>query len=195
MPKTLSSAQQKRIKTAIYKKADEFGYMTCGRIESGRFMDSLVEDPQIGGVLKEYMSKEKVRTYIKDGVLNAYTKARNKKVLSEISPEGVVKSLFNNEANVIQRCSGKNAGVVVLRSNDGAIFVVSSGTTLKWETALRKALELIAREPKLVINNCTPHICLILSEASQALTDADRNHIEKALEAIAVKAVFCGKPT
>lgn len=195
MPKTLSDAQQKRIKKAIYKKADEFGYMTSGRIESGRFMDELVEDPEIGGVLKEYMSKERIRTYIKDGVLNAYTKAKNKKALSGVTPENTVKRLFNDSAAVIQKCSGKNSGVFVLRSEDGKLFVVSGGTALKWETALRKALEIIAREPGLIVENQPPYICLQLSEASQALTDADRNHIRTALNAIGVKAIFCGSIT
>ena len=192
MPKTLSDAQQKKIKKAIYKKADEFGYMTSGRIESGRFMDELVEDPEIGGVLKEYMSKERIRTYIKDGVLNAYTKAKNKAALSGIMPESTVKRLLHYEAEIIQKCSGKNSGVSVLRSEAGRIVVVSGGTALKWETALRKALEIIANEPGLTINNQTPEICLQLSEASQALTDADRNHIRTALNAIGVKALFCG---
>jgi hypothetical protein len=192
MPKTLTDAQQKKIKKAIYKKADEFGYMTSGRIESGRFMDELVDDPDIGGVLKEYMTKERIRTYIKDGVLNAYTKAKNRSALSTTTPEATVENLFSLSASIIQRCNGKNSGVFVLRAENGSIFVVSSGTTLKWETALRKALELIAREPRLSVEGKTPFICLQLSEASQELTEADRNHIRTALNAIGVKAVFCG---
>ena len=75
----------------------------------------------------------------------------------------------------------------MLRASNGDIFVVSSGTTLKWETALKKALELIAREPGLTINANKPRICLRLSELSQLLTDADRDHIRTALGAIGVK--------
>lgn len=192
MPKTLTNAQQQRIRAAIFKKADEFGYMTSGRIESGHFMDGLVDDPEIGGVLKEYMSKEKVRTYIKDGVLNAYTKSHNKRALSAITPEIVVKRLHNCDASVIQQGKGKESNLYVLRSTEGSIYVVSDGTVLKWETALRKALEIIAREPGLTINSHTPFICLKLSEAGQVLTDADRGHIRSALNAIGVKAIFCG---
>ncbi len=193
MAKTLTNAQQKTIKEAIYKRADEFGYLTAGRAESGRFMDELVDDPEIGGVLKEYMSKERIRTYIKDGGLNAYVKAKNKMALSAATPEDTVQKLFNCDATIIQKCRGKNDGVYVLRSQDGIIFVVSSGTTLKWETALRKALELISREPGLTVGGITPRICLQLSEARQELTDADKKHIRTALGAIGVKATFCRK--
>lgn len=190
MANKITKAQQKKIKEAIFKKADEFGYITCSRIESGRFMDELVADPEIGGVLKEYMTKERIRTYIKDGVLNAYTKAKNRSALSTITPESTVEYLFSCRAEVIQRCNGKNSGAFVLRAEDERIFVVCSGTTLKWETALRKALELIAREQKLNENG-KPYICLQLSEVSQDLTEADKTHIRIALDAIGVKVFFC----
>lgn len=192
MAKITKIAQHGKIKALVYKRADEFGYLTSGRKESGQFMDDLVEDPEIGGVLNEYMTKERIRTYIKDGILNAYTKARNKKVLSATTPENVVKQLYNCEANVIQKGTGKESDLYVLRSTEGKIFVVSGGTVFKWETALRKALEIIAREPGLTIDSQTPFICLKLSEASQVLTDADKEHIRTALNAIRVKAIFCG---
>lgn len=191
MARKLTETKQKRVKEAIYIKADNFGYMTAGRIESGKFMDDLVDDPEVGGILKDYMTKERVRTYIKDGVLNAYTKQKNRHVLASKTPEDTVRNLFAVEAQIIQECKAKNKGLFVLRASNGDIFVVSSGTTLKWETALKKALELIAREPGLTINANKPRICLRLSELSQLLTDADRDHIRTALGAIGVKAIFC----
>jgi hypothetical protein len=39
-------------KKAIYEKADKFGYASCGRNDSGRFIDDLVNDPEIGGIIK-----------------------------------------------------------------------------------------------------------------------------------------------
>lgn len=191
MSNDVSASQAKRIKKAVYEKADAFGYMTASRIESGEFMDQLVEDPEIGGVLKEYMSKERIRTYIKDGILNAYTKAKNNQALASVNPRQTVKSLFNYDTFIIYSGKGKEKGVFVLRALEGCIFVVSSGTTLKWETALRKALDLIAQKPTLIIDGKKPFICLQLSELSQGLTDADRVHIQTALGCIGVKAIFC----
>ena len=86
MPKTLPADKQRRIKKLIFSRADQFGYATSGRIENGRFLDQLVNDPEIGGVLKEYMEKERVRTYIKDGVLNAYTKQLTRNALTQSTP-------------------------------------------------------------------------------------------------------------
>ena len=62
---------------------------------------------------------------------------------------------------------------------------------LKWETALRKALEIIVRNPGLTINNTVPSICLQLAVAGQDITDGDKKHISDALGAIGVKALFC----
>ena len=52
-----------KIFDTVYKKAEEFGYMSCDRAQSGHFMDLLVDDPEVGLILIDYMPKEKVRTY------------------------------------------------------------------------------------------------------------------------------------
>ena len=191
MANSLPKPVQAKIKKVVYKKADDFGYMECGRIESGRFLDMLVDDEEVGKVIIEYMPKERVRTYIKDGVLNAYTKAATKKALAASTPENVIKNVFNETASVIQKGKGKQSGLSVLRAESGNIYVVSGGTVLKWETALRKALEIIANEPNLTINGKAPSICLKLSLTGQSLTEADKTHISTAVGAVGVKAVFC----
>lgn len=192
MASALPKNVQAKIKRVVFKKADEFGYIECGRIESGRFLDTLVDDPEVGRILIEYMPKERVRTYIKDGVLNAYTKSFTKKALAASTPEKTIYDLYGDIAAIIQECKGKQSGLYVLRSEDGKIYVVSGGTVLKWETALRKALEIIANEPTLIVDNTAPAICLKLSLTGQSLTEADKAHIVSALGAVGVKAEFCG---
>lgn len=191
MAKTLPANKKSKVRKTIFDKADAFGYASRGRNDNGHFMDELVDDPEVGGVLKEYMSKEKIRTYIKDGVLNAYTKERTKRILAEKSAPDTVLQLYGETCSVIQQCKGKDRGVSVCRSEDGRIYVISEGTILKWETALRKALELIAREPTLVIEGRTPSICLHLAVANEDITDGEKRHISTALDAISVKARFC----
>ena len=68
--------------------------------------------------------------------------------------------------------------------------MTSGGAVLKWETALRKALEIIVRNPGLIINNVVPSICLQLAVAGQDITDGDKKHIGDALGAIGIKALF-----
>lgn len=191
MANSLPKPVQAKIKKVVFKKADDFGYMECGRVESGRFLDMLVDDPEVGKVIIEYMPKERVRTYIKDGVLNAYTKAATKKALAASTPENVIKSVFDETAAVIQEGKGKQSGLFVLRAESGNIYVLSGGTVLKWETSLRKALEIIANEPNLTISGKAPSICLKLSLTGQSLTEADKAHISTAVGAVGVKAVSC----
>ena len=188
LPKNIQS----QVKQAVFKEADNFGYGECGRIESGQFIDTLVDTPEVGGVLIDYMTKEKVRTYIKDGILNAYTKKLTKKALSTSTPEDTVKEVYGESAEIIQRGSGKKSGLFVLRAECGTIYIVSGGTVLKWETALRKALDIISNEPKLTINGKLPFICLKLSMTGQALTDADKKQIKNAVGSVGVKVIFCG---
>jgi hypothetical protein len=179
-----------KIFATVYQKADAFGYMECARVQSGQFMDLLVEDPDVGLILNEYMPKERVRTYIKDTILNQYTKQVNNRALAAMPPENTIKEVYGVTAAVIDNITSKGNVLSILRSEEGNIYVVSSGTVLKWETALRKALEIIAGKPTLTINDKAPYVCLKLSTPTQALTDADKKLIQSALGAVGVKAVF-----
>jgi len=187
----LTSEKRQEVRKIIFEKAKAFGYGSCARNDSGSFMDELVEDNEVGGLLKDYMTKEKIRTYIKDTVLNAYTKELVKNALESVSPCETIHQIYNVKSEIFQESNGKEAGVSVLRSNDGRLFVISCGTTLKWETALRKALELIARQPNLIINGTTPSICLHLALGNMDITDSEKKHITTALASISVKARFC----
>jgi hypothetical protein len=191
MAMILPKKKAAQVKAKVYAKADKFGYSTRSRTENNQFLDSLVDDTEIGGVLREYLAKEKVRTYIKDGILNAYAKQFTKNALDEVSPTDTIQQMYGVSSSVILQCTGKDARVSVFRAEDGRIFVVSGGTVLKWETALRKALELIARKPGLTIDGKTPSICLHLVTTSNSLTVADKKHITTALGAVEVQAIFC----
>ena len=186
MPNKLPKDKEKLIKKRVFAKADEVGYARSGRVENGRFMDELVEDPEIGGILKEYMDKERIRTYIKDSVLNRYAKDLNKATLSCKTPKQLIQDTYDENADIIQ----KTGNISVLRSTGGAIYVVSAGTVLKWETALKKALELIAKEPNLIQNGVPPKICLHLAASSSMLADSDKRSIRFALGLVGVKAVI-----
>lgn len=174
MANRLPQQVREKIICIVYRKADEFAYMECDRVKNGQFMDILVEDPDVGGVLRQYMQKERIRTYIKDTILNRYTKDATSKTLSSKTPEQTIQEEYGEDANVIQRIKGTAYDCHVLRSEAGNIYIVSEGTFLKWETALRKGLEVIANEPNLTIDEKVPSLCLKLSLAGQSLTDADK---------------------
>lgn len=191
MANRLPQQVREKLIRIVYKKADEFGYMECDRVTSGQFMDMLVDDQEVGGVIRQYIQKERVRTYIKDTILNRYTKDATSKMLSSKTPEQTIEEEYGEAADVIQKIKGSAYDCHVLRSEYGNIYIVSEGTFLKWETALRKGLEVIANEPNLTIEGRVPSLCLKLSLAGQALTEADKKLIRTALAAAGVKATFC----
>ena len=51
MANRLPQQVREKIICIVYRKADEFAYMECDRVKNGQFMDILVEDPDVGGVL------------------------------------------------------------------------------------------------------------------------------------------------
>ena len=61
---------------AAFKEFDDHQYLTKSRPENADLMDRLIEHPDIGAKLQNFIPKEKVRTYIKDTILNNYAKKR-----------------------------------------------------------------------------------------------------------------------
>jgi hypothetical protein len=150
-------------------------------------MDDLVDDPEIGGVIKEYVQSGKVRVYIKDGILNPYTKQKTKQILLSRDPVHIIRHTYGVEEAFIL----KQGDIVVCRSPNERIFVIGKGTVLKWETALRKALEYIARTSGVQLEGRYPSICLQLAVINNDITEGDRTHITNALAAVGVKVYFC----
>jgi len=187
MAKSLPISVQRRIQEAVCQKADQHGYASQGRIANGRFMDDLVDDPEIGSVLSEYMPHARIRTYIKDGILNAYTKRKTQELLQAHDSIKIICDVYGVEQAFLQH----QDDIVVCCNANEKIFVIGRGTVLKWETALRKALEFIARTPKLNSEGCYPLICLQLAVINGDITQGDRKHIASALAAVGVRVYFC----
>ena len=188
MGKVLPPKVEKQIKKLIFQRADDFGYASRPRTDNSLFMDELVEDPDIGGILRQYYPGERVRTYIKDAVLNAYTKKKNKQILSAQSLDAVLSCVYCKVISIVQKI---DSDTTILRDEDGGFYVAGTGTILKWETALRRALDAIANCPNLIQGEMYPQICLILAVINGDVTDADKNHISTALNAIGARVYFC----
>lgn len=188
MAKALPREVQERVKLAVFEKADAHGYASRGRVENGKFIDDLVDDSEIGGVVKEYVPDGRARTYIKDGILNQYTKAKVKEIHLAADSLVVIKQAYGVDGTFIH----SNDGIVVCRSpGDGMVYVIGKGTVLKWETALRKALEFVARSPRYRSGGEHPEICLQLAVINNDITEGDKTQITSALDAVGVKVYFC----
>lgn len=192
MAKVLPPDVQLNVKQAVYRKADDFGYMHKSRIDSGVFMENLIKDREVGGVLAQYMGKGAIKTYIKDAILNRYMKDKKEMVLPS-KPAGLlpmVKKLYNQEAIPIHSANS----VFLFRLGNNDVLLVAQGTLLKWETALRKALEYIEKAPGLPPKEETLHIVLNIASLGQPSTAADRDHLRKALAYVGVNIHFADLP-
>lgn len=182
LPKEISKA----VKERIFARADAVEYACQSRTENGVFLDSLTNDPKIGGVLREYMPQSDVRTYIKDGVLNAYSKEVVRKKLNKVSFDSVIQRTFGVDAQPVGRIKEAR----IYRDQDNHAYLLHSGTYLKWETALRKLLECIASNPQLDDNSQEVHLCLVLAVSNGEMSFGDQEQIQKALQYIGVRVYF-----
>jgi hypothetical protein len=177
-----------QVKDAVYRLADEFCYMNKGRIESGIFMENLTAHREVGVVLSQYMSKGVIKTYIKDAVLNRYMKDKKRGVLSHRESDmiPIIKDIYNQDCSLIE----KRDFSFIFRLVNGDVLVVCQGTWLKWETALRKALEIIAGAPGLNSSSQKVSILLNIALLGSPSTTADRDQLRNVLRTFGVELNF-----
>ena len=188
LPRDVSKA----VKEKIYLAADEAKYISMSKPESGAFMDGLVKRTDIGGIISQHVAKAEVRTYIKDGVLNAYSKAHVKKSKPK-NISKVIQQQYNFQAELVETCDQVE---IYVSSKGTAIhyIVVSYGTFLKWETALRKALLCVAEKPFGKHNDRT-HILLILMAQGKLIAPSDKDIVQRAIAKCGAKAYITGEQT
>lgn len=177
-----------KVKEAVFRLADEFSYMKKSRTDNGIFMENLIKHPEVGAVLAQYMSRGTVKTYIKDAILNRYMKDKKSEVLSDSASDilPVVKKMYECDVLLIEKCRQ----LFIFRLDNGEVLVVSQGTFLKWETALRKVLEFIAGT--LLQSSSEEKIRMLLNIAvlGAPSTSADRDQLRRALGRIGVEINF-----
>lgn len=171
---------QKRVKAEIYRQADETHYLRMGRIDNGIFMDSLLACEDVGGVLRQYMPSEKVRTYIKDGVLNRYSKDRRP---LERDIDTVIDSTYGLGAVEIEY----RKPVSLHRLDSGELLVASRGAYAKWETAVRRMLEFMAAAPGLTDGSRAPRKLLVLFSGGAIINRADRELLCRGLQLLGIE--------
>jgi len=178
---------QQSVKSAVYQKADVHGYMHRDRIANGIFMDYLIQDPEVGGKLSAYMSRNDIKTYIKDAVLNRYSKDKTANQL-DVDQVCLIKKIFNQDAFLMEESVSARLSLYRLSSHEILLFV--GGTLLKWETALRKALEFVTASPGLSSDGHKVVILLYLATNGRTLTKSDREFIREALRFVGVSVAF-----
>lgn len=178
------------IKDIVYREADRFCYLARDRVANGQFLDRLVEHPQVGGVLEQHIQKAEVRTYIKDAILNRYSKDKTLEA-APLNQDEIVSKTLNEEFRLIE--THASSGVSLLRSASGVRYVVAArGTYLKWETALRKALLYIPKKPFASGGNSI-EIVLFLYAQSRPISNAEKELLNAALSQAKASAYLYGE--
>lgn len=184
MPNSIPKAKLETIRSKTFAILEERQYLSQSRKENGKLMDELVDHPEIGGIVAGYMPKAAVKTYIKDALINAYSKRENAK---SFSIDVVETRLSAHEGSPVHLIEGScNKKVLFLRANNGTLIVAGVGLISKWETALRKALEFIERAPKLPPMTGELKMYLLLSMKGKTLTESEKAHISNTLSLINV---------
>ncbi len=176
LPKVVATS----VKALVYAAADAEKYYTMSRVDSGAFMDRLVKREDIGGRIEAFIAKPEVRTYIKDGILNAYSKAKSR----------LSKPDKNQIAQIIENLSGEkyifvesNKDVQIFARSEDDIkyyYVTGFGTFLKWETVLRKLL-LNSMNIETRSNSACVDRLAILTTQGRAVPIPDKKIVESAL--------------
>lgn len=188
MAKQLPALVRKAVKETVFRKADEFGYCHKSRIDSGTFMEQLVKDKEVGKVLAEHMPKADIKTYIKDALLNRYSKDKKGRLLPSNS-DGVCKLIKKVTGQGATLIESQNS-VYLFRLDDKDLLLIAQGTLTKWETALRKALEYVAKAPGLPPADVDLRVLLNIAVMGKPLTRADRDYLTAALKFVGVGIHF-----
>ena len=176
------------IREQVYKILDEVQYLSQDRKENGKVMERLVADPDIGGRIAEYVGKARIKTYIKDAVINRYAKERTRPPTDLSS---ILEDVYGAKYLPLVLSKGRS-DVSVFRSESGSIAVVCCGRLLKWESALRRLIEFLGQKgEKLRIQSPErPDMLLILMSGGKVIPDSDRTLLEKNLAIVNVRATI-----
>jgi hypothetical protein len=180
----LPSKIREEILDRVYKLADNEGYLTNNRVDNAAFLERLVEKYDVGVVLQDFMEKDRVRVYIKDSVLNKY--AKDRRAVNEYNLTTKVANLLNESVSLI---ASQNDVMLYRTQNTGTNIVVSKGTFMKWETALRKILLYIAAYPQLRHNDLPLAKVIVISTGGIPIPTGEEGVLRNALNEIDVGLV------
>lgn len=129
----------------IFNKADEIGYMGLDSSASNKFQDDLQNDER----LKEIAGEQLSRNYIKDTVLNNYSKKQR-----YITKEDVLKAISDiDESNIIGAKKDLENGLFTIDYLDTSVKCTSSSFG-EWQTVIKRFGKKIANEQRIAFLTC-----------------------------------------
>ena len=182
MAKVLPTRVKQQVETRGFDLLNEWQYLNRTRVENSQFMDQLVDHPEIGKKLSEFLDRAGVRKYIKDVIVNKYAKLKRK------MPRDLGAELESWLGEPVHEIEWVNRDKLSLHRSESGTYLITARTTfIKWETGLRKILLYCADKPNLHSKHDVQK-CLAIFEHGATVNQADKNHLQKALDSI---GIFC----
>ena len=193
MPIQIPSDIANKVKEIVYAAANEFCYLTRSRSDNSQFVNQLVGRKDVGGFLADYMKPSEVRTYIKDAILNRYTKNISRDLRP--SPETLRKKCEQiYQISNLEILENTHDILYLWNKEQKVYIVIANGTYLKWETAVKRALlsteDLPFARPDA---HSTIYFMLSLFARKQKILSSEKNILFKSLKRIGFKAIFYGE--
>lgn len=163
----------------VCAEAERVGYLNFTKPQSATFMEALVQMPNVGGVLLNYMEKGAVKTYIKDAILHDYT---DKKKAEQVPTAETLlewsKKRFNlPDLALVENINQAWYKIMLFASHSTKSYVVvADGSYKQWGIAVQKALIYCAEKPFAKKIGFTTHLVLSLYCRGTPVS-----HIEKAI--------------
>ena len=177
----------KAVSDVVWSEADKIGYLTCTKPQSAAFMEALVQMPNVGGVLLNYMQRAVVKTYIKDSILHDYTdKMKASKVPNlETLRDWCRTALAIPDLEVLENIDKPWTKISVFSSIAARTYVVVvDGSFKQWGTALQKALTYMVDKPFATRIGFTVRLGLSLYCKGTPISRIERVELYKALSFI-----------
>ncbi len=183
---TLPKDVESEIKTLAYELCEKYRYGT-GDIDSSGFINLLLSREDVGGRLKQYLPESRVRVYIKDTLCGRYTKDLIAAKMEKYSATEAVKQVYGVGTIIV----GKSGYVTICREEQGElIYLVDYSTLIRWESALRRIMEYIAKTPSIYENSSNVRICLVVVDQTEKMSYSDKQFLEKTLGLVKAKALI-----
>lgn len=67
---------REKLWSKMWGLADQIGWADLSLVDKNKYYLNWTRDPKIGGVIAQFIEKERVRVYLKDRIMKEYTRAR-----------------------------------------------------------------------------------------------------------------------
>ena len=104
--------------------------------------------------------------------------------MDQYTPVAAIQETYGVKVSQI----GKSGDVSICKSTENQlIYLVDYSTLIRWESALRRILEYIAKTPSVYSQSKNIRICLVIVDQTNRLTYSDKMYLSKALEYVNAK--------